>query len=429
MLGSALALLALGAPGVGGLELSLSLARPLEQAGSTATSNVLRVGVRAPEQTRAPVNLALVLDRSGSMAGEKLARVRQAARILVDRLGPEDILSVVSYADGAEVLVPATRTDRKEEVIAALSRLEARGDTALFAGVSLGLAELRRFLDPARVDRMILVSDGDANLGPSTPSELDRLGASAAKQGIAISTIGLGLGYNEDLMSRLASASGGNHGFAETAEALGRLFDAELRDLLSVAAREVEIAVHLPEGMRPVRSLNRAAEVYPSAVIAELVQLPAERDRTLLVELELDPRAVGARAAATVEVRAIRPGDGVEIQARDRAEVRWVADPAQVARAENPAVMVDTIEAIGVQTSRRAVELKDRGLEEQAQKALLDNADLLQSSALRYGSSKLEVQSAQNRDDAKGLEDAKDWQETRKKMRSRQHKLDTQQSY
>lgn len=449
---TALASASPGPPSSPAFAVTVDLARPLELAGAGATRNVIRIGLRGlrPNEgpPRAPVNLALVLDRSGSMVGGRIARARQAARMVVERLGPDDILSLVTYDDDVHTLVPATRVGARGPFLEALEGVKAGGSTALFAGVSRGVAEVRRFLDPARVDRVVLLSDGQANLGPSQPSELGRLGAAAAKEGISITTIGLGLGYNEDLMARLAIESDGNHGFAESAEDLARFFDAELRDTLSVVAEQVEVHVALGAGVQVVRSLGRPMEVYPRRAVGRLVQLNADREKHFLVEVEVErgpagtqgiepkacpPPTCGAdgagRAIAVVEVRARRIADGRPILARADARLRYVRDAHAVQAAENDAVMVSAAEAVAVEQNRAALDLRDQGRLAEARKTLEANAAFLEEKAARYDSARLLDYSKENAADAERLHDEQDWKRLRKKMRSKQHKLETQQAY
>jgi Ca-activated chloride channel family protein len=202
----------------------------------------LRVGLTGFEmerERRTPVNVGIVVDQSGSMAGDKIAKAREAAILAVDRLNAQDIVSVVAYNDTVAVLVPATRVSDKDRIRAGIQRLEASGSTALFAGVSKGADEVRKFLSGDRVNRVILVSDGRANVGPSSTSALAELGASLAKERISVTTIGLGLDYNEDRMTQLARASDGNSGFASTSADLVRLMKAEFGDVLAVVAQEI----------------------------------------------------------------------------------------------------------------------------------------------------------------------------------------------
>lgn len=415
------------------LSLAVELARPLVSKHRGSTKNVLRVAIKGHPRTRpgrAPVNLALVLDCSGSMAGEKLRRARQAARMVVERLGPQDILSLLAYDDDVRILVPATRVESPAPFLEALATLEARGSTALFAGVSHGIAEVRRFVDPARVDRVVLLSDGRANVGPSAASELARLGAAAAKEGIAVTTIGLGLGFHEDLMARLALLSDGNHGFAEGAPELVQIFDAELQDALSVAASDINIEVRAEPGVRITRALARPVEVYGSYARTDLVQLRAGKERFLLLEVEVPPgQGLARQKIASVRLRARNLTSGESMELTASATVRFVTDTQRAAAAENRNVMVSTVEASAVATNRAALDLRDQGKILEAQDLLQQNATYLERNADRYQSPRLRDYSKTNKDDAKGAGDDKLWKKTRKKMRSQQHKLQTQQSY
>jgi len=129
---------------------------------------------QAADEKRAPVNLAIVLDRSGSMGGEKIKRAKEAAINAVGQLGPNDIVSIVAYDSVVTTLVPATKLTDVKSVIEEIRSIEVGGSTALFAGVSKGAAEVRKFSDKEHVNRVILLSDGLANIGPSSAGELAR---------------------------------------------------------------------------------------------------------------------------------------------------------------------------------------------------------------------------------------------------------------
>ena len=387
------------------------------------------VGQSSEAGARVPVNLALVLDRSSSMAGDKIQKAKEAALMVLDRLGKDDIVSVVTYDSQVEVLVPATRLRDKEQVAARIRALTPRGSTALFAGVSAGIEEVRKFLDNQRVNRVILLSDGQANVGPSSPNELGTLGAAAGKEGVSISTIGLGLGYNEDLMAQIARRSDGNHAFVESAEELAQIFNLELGDVLSVVAQEVSVKVDLPEGMRPVQLLNRAGEITGQRVFVALNQLYAGQEKYVLLEVEVAPgRAADTMTLAKVDVSYSALPSGATERLLGAASVRFSDSAAEVAKAEDRGVMVAAVEALAVQANREAVALRDQGKLDAAKKKLEDNADYLRSNASRYKSPRLDSYSTQNQEDAKNL-DGVGWNKRRKAMRKVQHELETQQSY
>jgi len=188
---------------------------------------------------RTPLNLAVVLDRSGSMTGPKIEKAKQAAMQLVDRLRPDDVFSMVIFSDEAQVVVPAGHVEDKDALKEKIEGIEARGSTALYAGVKLGAEQLDEFLSGKRINRVILLSDGLANVGPSTPRDLRRLGAQLVETGISVTTIGVGDDYNEDLMAGLAEASDANYYYVRDTEKLPEIFAKELGELTRVAARDV----------------------------------------------------------------------------------------------------------------------------------------------------------------------------------------------
>ena len=137
---------------------------------------VVKVGLdceRPSRRDRPPVNIALVIDRSGSMSGDKIAKAREAALEAVRRLSPDDIVALVVYDSSVQTLVPAQRVGDGRRLEQAIHSIEARGNTALYGGVTRGAAEVRRNMEDRRfVNRVILLSDGLANVGPSSPEEL-----------------------------------------------------------------------------------------------------------------------------------------------------------------------------------------------------------------------------------------------------------------
>jgi len=280
------------------VRLSIDVDRRVLPAGSTERA-VVKIGLDClrlpPRGVRPPVNLALVIDRSGSMGGDKIVRAREAALELVRRLAPDDIISIIAYDTRVETLVPAQRVGHAHGLEAAIRSIEAEGNTALYGGVTRGAAEVRRFIEDSRyVNRVILLSDGLANVGPSSPEELGRLGHSLMKEGISVTTIGLGLGFNEDLMARLASRSDGNTYFVENSGDLPGIFNRELGDVLNVVARRVVIEIDFPEGVRPVNFVGREGAIRGQKAELTLNQLYGGQEKFALIEVEVSPEIAGA---------------------------------------------------------------------------------------------------------------------------------------
>ncbi len=153
------------------IKLDVGLAKPTVFVSENGKpENHLRIALTGFElnkaQERMPVNVAIVIDKSGSMQGDKIEQARTAAIHAIDRLRDSDIVSVIAYDSSVTVVVPATKASDRETIKAKIRDIHAGGNTALFAGVSTGASEIRKFKDDRKVNRVILLSDGLANVGP-----------------------------------------------------------------------------------------------------------------------------------------------------------------------------------------------------------------------------------------------------------------------
>jgi Ca-activated chloride channel family protein len=280
---------------------------------------------------RGPMNLAVVLDRSGSMEGAKLEKARQAAAMAVDKLGDDDIFSLVTYDDQTDLLIPPERVgnrDHREELKARIHRIQAGGSTALHAGVTLGAKQVRRFFEKERVNRVILLSDGLANVGPSRTSDLSGLGRELRGDGISVSTIGLGDDYNEDLMTALAEASNANYYYVKDAEKLPSIFSAELGSARSLLARSIVIRIETPEGVRLKEIIGRPEiECHDRVVEIKMPELFGSEKRRFLVRCVADEKTTkDAMEAAAVSLNYATISGGAAPAQRLAAKVAFTDD-------------------------------------------------------------------------------------------------------
>ena len=329
-------------------------------------------GMRIPRGAlRPPVNLALVIDRSGSMAGDKIHNARQAAIEAVRRLAPDDMVSLVAFDTNVQTLVAAQRVGDGRRLEHAIQGIEVGGNTALYGGVTRGADEVRKNLEDRRfVNRVILLSDGLANVGPSSAEELGRLGLSLMKEGISVTTIGLGLGFNEDLMTRLAQRSDGNTYFVENSSDLSRIFAAELGDVLNVVARRVVIEIDFPEGVRPITFVGREGSIHGQKAGLSLNQLYGGQEKFALIEVEVAPSRAGsereiARARVSYEdalnqrATTLTAKRSVQFSASRAAVVGSADHKVQTDYALN-AMAVAKDEAVGLIDSNRPAEAAAR---------------------------------------------------------------------
>ena len=409
----------------------------------------IRVGLKGfhlkREGARAPINVAIVLDRSGSMQGDKIQQAREAAIGALDMLNANDIVSIIAYDSDVNVLVPATKLTDKEQVANIIRAIQPGGNTALFGGVSKGAAEVRKFMDDKHVNRVILLSDGLANVGPSAPGELGDLGASMKKENISVSTLGLGLGYNEDLMVALAGKSGGNHQFIENTSELAGIFRREFDDVLSVVAQSVDVKIDIPEGIRPVRVLGNAADINGQSVITRLSQVYSDQQKHVVVEVEIPAdlaRAAvdssGAEIAklsqlATVSVSYINMLSEAMETLTGEVTVSFSSSDETVKSSVNNAVMADVVALVASEQNKLATDLLDRGDLAGCRLSLEKNAAFLNLNADAYKCPTLKELADSNLDQLQRLQqaDSKDAPaalSARKAMRGYQIETDSQQS-
>jgi Ca-activated chloride channel family protein len=294
----------------------------------------------------------------------------------VQRLLPSDIASVVTFDHQVDVLIPSRPVSDPGLFAALIRRIEVGGSTAIHAGVLAGASEVRKFKQADKLNRVVLLSDGLANVGPSRPDDFMALGRELITEGISVSTVGLGLGYNEDLMLALARASDGNHFFAREPADLVQIFNRELNDVLASCAQSVAIDIELKPGVRAVKALSRDAKIDGSKAQFRLGQVYAATEHYVLLEVEIDPAvaAAGERELGTVKV-AYTQGDKGEPQTLTKAVLaRFTASEAEIAAGVDAKVTAAVMEQAVLERARGAVSLRDAGKYDEAQRLLQQNA-------------------------------------------------------
>jgi Ca-activated chloride channel family protein len=362
-----------------GLMLEARLAKPVMKDG-VAGKNYLRVGLggcRAESNgPRTPVNIAFVIDRSGSMSGNRIAQAREAAIMAVQRLQGTDIAAVVTFDHQVDVLIPSRPVTDAGLFAALIRRIEVGGSTAIHAGVLAGAAEVRKFKADGKLNRVVLLSDGLANVGPSRPGDFAALGRELITEGVSVSTVGLGLVYNEDLMLTLARASDGNHFFAREPADLVQIFNRELNDVLASCAQSVAIDIELKPGVRAVKALSRDGKVEGTKAQFRLSQVYAAAEHYVLLEVEIDAAvaAAGEQDLGTVKVAYTQGAKGEPRTLTKAVLARFTASEAEIAAAGDTKVTEAVMEQVVLERGRAAVALRDRGKYEEAQKLLQQNA-------------------------------------------------------
>lgn len=234
---------------------------------------------------RLPLNLSLVLDRSGSMWGGKLEAARAAAALLVRRLSPEDVVSVVAYDDEVRTVAEPAKGAAQAALPRQIESIESGGSTNLSGGWLRGRELVARNRLENGVNRVILLTDGLANVGITDAHRLTGLASHAKQENVTTTTIGFGADYNEHALRAMADAGGGNTYYIEHADQAASIFADELQGLLDLGAQNVSVEI------RPAHATQLVAvhHDYPSQQTGEMIRvelgdLYAREPKPLLAE-------------------------------------------------------------------------------------------------------------------------------------------------
>ncbi|MDY7231371.1 vWA domain-containing protein [Hyalangium rubrum] len=281
----------------------------------TQGRHLLRVGVQGKQLSiseRKSAHLTFLVDVSGSMSSpDRLPLAKRALRMLVDNLRDGDTVSLVTYAGHVKLALPPTGMEKKALIHAAIAELEAGGSTAMASGIDVAYAQAMKTLDDQSLSRVIILSDGDANVGATSHEEILKQIRGYVKEGITVTTVGFGMGnYKDSTMEQFANQGNGNHYYVDSLMAARRIFQEQLGGTLEVIAQDVKLQVEFDPAQvaryRLVGYENRAiADIHFRDDKVDAGELGSGHSVTALYELELKPGA--GEALATVRVRAKKP--------------------------------------------------------------------------------------------------------------------------
>jgi Ca-activated chloride channel homolog len=285
----------------------------------------------ARARVRPPLSLAIVIDRSGSMEGAPLANAKAAAARLVDLLGEEDAFAIVTYSSSDETVVPMTRATMasKAEARAAIERIWDDGNTCISCGITRGAAELATTPVRGGVRRMVLISDGQANAGLHDRGDLARLATETAARGFSISTVGVGLDFDEITMTNLADVGHGHYYFVEDTARLAQMFERELGGLAETVASDVRLVI------RDAGGVVEDVYGYPSMrqgdeVVVPIADLHAGETRKVVLRATVDASRTGPLTVAHFALHWRRTSDGAFDETRTQLDTTIVRDVARV---------------------------------------------------------------------------------------------------
>jgi Ca-activated chloride channel family protein len=381
----------------GGKQLSVEAKLASPYIASVGGRTFLHLTVIAPDVSRSarkPVNVCVVLDRSGSMGSEsKLDFAKQALYTLIDQLGEEDMLSLVIYDDVVDILRESGRVLNKRELKRLVSQITPRGSTNLGGGMIEGLRQVELTYKKGFVNRVVLLSDGLANVGITDPHELGRIASQYRARSISLTTMGVGLEYNENLMTSVAESGGGNYYFIESPHSLASIMRKEFDILTTLCANNVEIELRLGKGVALKDVIGYEWKNEQDVCRISLGDLYGSEQREITVELEA-PKGSGSISVADGSVSYEAVGEVEKASPTFAANASYTADEKLIEKKRDLNVQSKVDVAVSTRAVQEATKAMDAGDYKQAEVMMEQAAAYLSASpaASGAGAASMDVQ-------------------------------------
>jgi Ca-activated chloride channel homolog len=367
--------------------------------GTSAPLNILFEveGLEPADVIRQPLDLAVVIDRSGSMSGDKIVSVKSAALTLLKSLGPEDRVTLISYASNIQIHAAGLIADKqgidmlRNEILS----ISADGNTALgpatFEALSI-LEESRKNGDSARLTHIMLLSDGIANTGISDPETIGKRAAAGFEAGVSLSTLGVGLDYNEDLMTHLADQGGGQYHFIQDDQEIVAVLQDEFNGLTAQVAREMVLSMDLMPGVTAENVFGYPMVLEGSRATVRIGGLRAHQTRDIVIGLNAANPTGDEMRVGTFTLTLRDVADGQHREWRGDLVLGVSSDENRVAASELTDVTVRVAEVESAREMTLAARAVDKGDFQQAEMLLDNSIQILQKKAAKTGSKSLKKQ-------------------------------------
>ena len=313
-----------------------------KQSPSSLFADIRLKASDATAKERAPLSMAIVLDTSGSMSGEKIDRAKKSVIRMIREMRDEDEVAFVRYSDQAELMQPLARVSSvRESLIRRVDGLRADGGTFIAGGLTSAKSALSQ-VAKGRVRRVALVSDGlDGSRAQS-----HQIASGLAESGVTTSALGIGLDFDEAYMSDVASAGHGNFAFVERGEGLENFLRKELVEASTTVVEQAEVRFTIPSGLRLVRGFGGDARAEGSEVVVRAGSLFAGDERRILLELVPTFEAGSPPIVFAPRVAWQRVGKTRETVNADSLRVQWVDDAATASRSVNGEVFARAMSVV-----------------------------------------------------------------------------------
>ncbi|MBX3111925.1 MAG: VWA domain-containing protein [Fimbriimonadaceae bacterium] len=334
-------------------------------------------GMSVGSGPRTPLNLCLVIDRSGSMEGAPLEYAKQACGHVVDLLSPNDVLSIVLFDEVVEVLMAPQRVTDKAAVKAGIAQLTPGYTTNLFDGLTLAAQQLGMTADPNRVTRMVVLTDGEPTAGIKEFAPLVAHAGEIRQKGITCTFLGFGPDYNEELLASMAKKSGGNHYYIPQPQMIPQVFDTELAQLMTVTSTQLKLSLKFARWVNLKGCTGHTLTGGEREVNVDLADMERGATMQVVVDLEFPNHPLGHYRVAGGKLSYTSLGGATEVVDVD-CVMEFTADAARYSVAPDARVAA----AAEVNMASRLVEKTIMGLKTQAITAAVAMADLQKTQAL-----------------------------------------------
>jgi Ca-activated chloride channel family protein len=263
---------------------------------------------------RTPINLCMVIDRSGSMQGAKVDQVKQAVNHVLDQLETDDFISVVLFNERSLVVLPAQHIQELDQLKARVNGLQAEGGTSMSKGMKDGLTELIKHAGPTRISRMILLTDGQTW---EDESDCEHLASEAKFNEVSITALGIGEDWNEVLLDAIARNSTGRADYIDTPDKIVTLFQEEVQQLQDIAVQGVKMSLRLSKDIQPRQIYRVIPDIIDLShtalsdrdIMVDIGTVEKQNGQALLIDFMLPSRAPGRYRIAQTELAFTVPGE------------------------------------------------------------------------------------------------------------------------
>ncbi|MCK4719049.1 VWA domain-containing protein [bacterium] len=324
------------------IEMTVSLFNSFVLHKSTGETFLL-VELLSKEKPRAgresPLNLVLLLDKSHSMFGGPIIEVIKAAKVVIDQLTGRDSLTVIAFDQDAKVVLSSRRVLNKDEAKRRLDRIDVEGgSTDLHAALKLGLKEMRELSAENSIDKIVLLTDGRPTHGETLDQNFFQLAETIREKGGSVSSVGVGLDYNEDLLSSVARLSGGGFYHSARPREIKKIFKKEIAHFLNVSHRNLEMVITPRKWVRVKEIFGLPHRFESGKHIVQLPDLEKYTEQSVLLTLQYENHPAGLFRMIDVKTVYYHVSTGIESELSGWAAARYVDDPTIIKRGKNPRV-------------------------------------------------------------------------------------------